>query len=360
MKKLLLALAVLCLPCAAYADITIGAYGPLTGPVASESDYWKVGIEQAIEDVNARGGVLGQKLKLEMMDDACDPRQAVAVMNRMVTKNVKAILSGSCSGAILAASPISDEVGIPQIVTVALNSAITDHGWGTVYRMSGRDNDHARVAVAYLLQKARGKKIAIIHDKSAVTRGLADLAEKGLREAGEREVELLAINPGENDLSPIIAKLKNDGIDAVYLALFMREGGLFVRQAKDQKFLPLMVGAQPLSLLEFKRIAGDAADGVYVVNQKVPEPIPADVIERLRKRGHVEPAVHTYINYAGIETLAQAMEQEKSAEAVRISVALHKGRFQTIMGESGFNDKGDSSLAVGLYQWHGAGLVSVQ
>ena len=359
MKKLLLALAVLCLPSAAHADITIGVYGPLTGPVASESDYWKVGAEQAVDDINAQGGVLGQKLKLEMMDDACDPRQAVAVMNRMVAKDVKVILNASCSGSTMAASPIADEAGIPQIVTIALNSAVTDHGWRTVFRLSGRDNDHARVAADFLLKQAKGKKIAVIHDKSTFCRGLADLVKARLAEGGVSDIVFLDVNPGENDFSPLIARLKNEGVGAVYLGLFMREGGLFVRQARDQKLQALMVGASTLSLPEFKHITGDAGEGFYTVRAAEPPKVTPEVVERLKARGRMEPNVLTYGSYAAIETLAQAMTRAGAADSAKVVQELGHGRCTTLMGPLSFNAKGDSDLPVALLQWRGREVVAV-
>lgn len=343
----------------AHADIVIGVFGPLTGPVASESDYWKVGFEQAVEDINAQGGVLGQKIKVELMDDACDPRQAVAVMNRMVSSGVKVILNASCSGATLAAAPVADEAGIPQLVTIALNSAITDHGWPSVFRLSGRDEQHARLAADTLLKRAQGKKIAIIHDKSAFCKGLADLVQKDLADAGERNLEVMAINPGENDFTNLIARLKHDGVEAVYLSLFMREGGLFARQAQDQKMSALMVGASTLSLQEFRHIAGPAAEAVYVVLPKIEQKIAPDLLERIKQKSNVQPNIYTYGSYAGIQVLAQAITQAGTANSASITRVLRQGRFTTVMGDLNFNAKGDSDVAVRLYQWRGDEIVMV-
>jgi branched-chain amino acid transport system substrate-binding protein len=341
----------------AHADVTLGVYGPLTGPVASESDYWTVGIEQAVEDINARGGVLGQKIVVMLLDDACDPRQAVAVMNRMVATKIAAIIGASCSGSTMAAAPVADEAGIPQIVTVALNSAITDHGWTSVYRMSGRDSDHAQTAVDFLKSKAHAKKIAVLHDKSAFCKGLADLVKNGLSKDESAAVIDIEINAGDNDLTSTVAKLKAEKVDAVYLSLFMREGGLFARQAKEQGLKTTLVGASTLSLPEFRQIAGDAADGVFIIKQATLLPPASDIALRMRQRRPIVPNVFTHVSYAAVEALAQAIDQAKSDRPDAISKVLRSGHFSTIMGKVIFDTHGDFHPNVGVFRWQGNDVV---
>ena len=99
----------------AHADITIATAGPMTGQYASFGAQMKAGAEAAVRDINAAGGVLGQMLKLEVGDDACDPKQAVAVANQMVNKGVKFMAGHFCSGSSIPASAVYDEEGIVQI-----------------------------------------------------------------------------------------------------------------------------------------------------------------------------------------------------------------------------------------------------
>ena len=134
---------------AAHADITIATAGPMTGQYASFGAQMKAGAEAAVRDINAAGGVLGQMLKLEVGDDACDPKQAVAVANQMVNKGVKFMAGHFCSGSSIPASAVYDEEGIVQISPASTNPKFTDERPGPgVYRVCGRDDQQGEVAGA--------------------------------------------------------------------------------------------------------------------------------------------------------------------------------------------------------------------
>ncbi len=99
----------------ALADITIGVAGPMTGQYAAFGEQLKKGAEQVVADINAAGGVNGEQIKLEIGDDACDPKQAVNVANDMVGKGIKFMAGHFCSGSSIPASQIYAEEGILQI-----------------------------------------------------------------------------------------------------------------------------------------------------------------------------------------------------------------------------------------------------
>src|SRR5690349_7189467 len=98
----------------AKADIVIATAGPITGDLAEFGAQMKNGATKAVEDINAKGGVLGQKLKLEVGDDSCDPKQAVAVANDLASKQVVFVAGHFCSGSSIPASAVYSEEGILQ------------------------------------------------------------------------------------------------------------------------------------------------------------------------------------------------------------------------------------------------------
>ena len=115
MKKTILAAATLSLLAgASWADTVVAIAGPMTGQYASTGDQIRKGAEMAIADINARGGVLGEKLKLEVGDDACDPKQAVAVANQMVNKKIAFMHGHYCSSSTIPASEVYAEANIPD------------------------------------------------------------------------------------------------------------------------------------------------------------------------------------------------------------------------------------------------------
>ena len=147
-------------------DISIATIGPMTGQYASFGAQMKAGAEQAVADINAAGGVNGQQIKLIIEDDACDPKQAVAAANKLIN---------FCSGSSIPASKVYADEGIVQISPASTNPKLTDERAGpNVYRVCGRDDQQGQVAGAYLAKNFAGKKVAILHEKTAYGKGLAD------------------------------------------------------------------------------------------------------------------------------------------------------------------------------------------
>src|ERR1700738_4749492 len=159
-------------------NIPIAVVGPLTGSNAALGEQMKRGAEMAVADINAKGGVLGKKLDLNIADDACDPKQAVAAANDVVGKKVVFVAGHYCSSSSIPASAVYNEAGILQITPASTNPALTEDAakkkWDNVYRTCGRDDQQGMVAGKYLLDHYKGKSIAIIDDKSAYGKGLAD------------------------------------------------------------------------------------------------------------------------------------------------------------------------------------------
>ena len=155
MKKALMAGAALSLMMtgSAWADITIAVAGPMTGQYASFGEQMKAGAEQAVADINEAGGVNGEMLKLEVGDDACDPKQAVAVANQFAGSGVSFVAGHFCSGSSIPASSVYAEEGIIQISPASTNPAFTDNRPGPgVYRVCGRDDQQGDVAGKFLVE----------------------------------------------------------------------------------------------------------------------------------------------------------------------------------------------------------------
>ena len=145
----------------AQAEIAIATAGPLTGQYASFGEQMRVGAEMAVADINAAGGVLGQQLRLELGDDACDPKQAVAVANQMVNKGVVFMAGHFCSGSSIPASAVYDEEGIVQISPASTNPKLTDEGGPGTFRVCGRDDQQGIVAGNYIVDNFPGARIAL-------------------------------------------------------------------------------------------------------------------------------------------------------------------------------------------------------
>src|SRR6476660_5266854 len=147
-------------------DIPIAVVGPVTGSNAALGEQMKRGAEMARDDINAKGGVLGKKLDLNIADDACDPKQAVAAANDVVGKKVVFVAGHYCSSSSIPASAVYNEAGVLQMTPASTNPALTDDaakkGWNNVFRSCGRDDVQGGIAGKYLADHFKGKRVAII------------------------------------------------------------------------------------------------------------------------------------------------------------------------------------------------------
>ncbi|MGE5385614.1 MAG: branched-chain amino acid ABC transporter substrate-binding protein, partial [Betaproteobacteria bacterium] len=199
---------------AAHADTVVAIAGPMTGQYASAGDQIKKGADMVIADINARGGVLGQKLQLVVGDDACDPKQAVAVANQMVNKKIVFMHGHWCSSSTIPASEVYLEANIPM-ATVSTNPKVTDRGLKNVFAIAGRDDQQGQVAGGYLADHFKGKKIAVVDDKSAYGKGLADEIAKAMTAKGVKPALRESITAGDKDYSGLVSKFKSAGVEVM-------------------------------------------------------------------------------------------------------------------------------------------------
>jgi branched-chain amino acid transport system substrate-binding protein len=339
---------------AARADIVLGVVGPVTGQYASFFDQITKGAEQAIKDINAKGGLNGEKIVLRIEDDACDPKQAVAVANKLVGANVDGVIGHFCSSSSIPASEVYSEAGVLMISPASTNPTLTDRGLKTVFRTSGRDDQQAIVAAAQIIKRKLGTKIAIIHDKSTYGKGIADGVKVGLNKGGVSEVVYDSITQGDKDFSALISKLKSENVDLVYFGGYFAEGALLVRQAREQGLKAIFMGGDGIADKEFASIAGPAADGFLMTFYPDPRDNPgaAAIVKEFRD-ANFEPESYTLYTYAALQVYAQAVARAKSKEGAKVAAALHSGtNFDSVLGKVAFDAKGDPNTEPFiLYSW---------
>lgn len=339
-------------------DITIASAGPMTGQYAAFGAQLKRGAEMAVADINARGGVMGRKLKLEIGDDACDPKQAVAVANQLATKKVAFVAGHFCSSSSIPASQIYNEAGIVQITPASTNPRLTDEaaqkGWNNVFRTCGRDDAQGTVAGRWLAKNYKNKKVAIIHDKSTYGKGLADETKKAMNAAGLREVMYEAVTQGDKDFSALISKMKQAGVDVIYHGGYHTEAGLIVRQAREQGLGAVLVSGDALVDAEFWKITGPSGQGTIMTFAPDPrnKPTAKGVVEKFKAQGF-DPEGYTLYTYAAIQVWAAAVEKAKSLEVGKVAAQIHGNKFSTVIGDLQYDKKGDvSNSEYVFYIWN--------
>ena len=329
----------------AAAQIKIGVAGPLTGGSAAFGAQLKNGVEQAVADINAQGGINGQKIQLFVGDDRGDPKEGVSVANKFVADGVKFVIGHFNSGVTMPASEVYQENGILVITPAATNPKITERKMWNVFRVCGRDDQQGGVAGKLIAEKFKGKRVAVVHDKTTYGQGLADETRKAMKAGGLADVLYEGVNKDDKDFTALVSKLKAANVDLVYWGGLHDTGGLIVRQMRDQGVKAPLMGGDGITDDEFAAIAGPGAEGTLMTFSPDPRTNPANkqIVDVFRKKGF-EPQAYTLYSYAALQIIKEAADQAKSLDTKKIAAVISAGKpFKTVLGDIAFDKKGDVS-----------------
>jgi branched-chain amino acid transport system substrate-binding protein len=332
-------------------EISVGVAGPMTGSEASFGAQLKNGAELAVADLNAAGGVLGRKLKLEIGDDACDPKQARNVAERLGSLKVAFVAGHFCSSSSIPASDAYLESNVLQITPASTNPTFTDRGMWNTFRVCGRDDQQGLVAGGYLAKAYKGKNIAILHDRTTYGKGLADETQKALAKAGGKEKMFEAYTRGDKDFTALVTRMKQANIDVVFLGGYHTEGGLILRQMRDQGMKTALVGGDSLVTNEFWSITGTAGEGVRMTFGPDPrkKPTAKAVVAKFKAKG-IDPEGYTLYSYATFQIWAQAATKAGTLDPKKVAATIKGGKWDTVLGTLAFDKKGD--ITVLDYVWY--------
>jgi branched-chain amino acid transport system substrate-binding protein len=338
----------------ATAQVKFGMGGPITGPNAATGAQMKNGVQQAVDDINAAGGILGKKITVEIGDDVSDPKQGVSVANHFVADGVKFVIGHYNSGVTMPASEVYHENGILEITPASTNPQVTERGLWNIFRTCGRDDQQGKVAGSYILAHFKGKRIAFVNDKTTYGKGLADETLKTIKAGGMHEVLNEGINTGEKDYSALISKIKQSGADLVYFGGLYTEAGLIVRQMRDQGVTAPLMGGDGITSDEFATVGGPGVVGSLMTYGPDPRnrPQAKAVVAKFRAKGF-EPEAYTLYSYAGVQIIKQAAVAAKSLDPKKVADMMHSGmHFHTVIGDISYDKKGDiTRLDYVMYIW---------
>jgi branched-chain amino acid transport system substrate-binding protein len=345
----------------AHADIKLGLIAPLTGPVAAIGAQIKNGAETAVEEINKKGGVNGEKLVLEVVDDAGEPKQGVSAANQLIADDIRFVVGPVTSGVSIPASVAFAENGILMVTPTATTPELTSRGLSTVFRTCGRDDQQADVAAKFVVEKFKDKKIAILNDKGQYGKGLADAFKASLNAAGITEVFNDALTAGDKDFSALVTRLKSEGTEVLYFGGYHPEAG---RQMKDAGMNVQLIAGDGLSNSEFITTGGDAANGTIFTNA-------ADTLKNEDSKAaanaliakNIPAEAFTLNAYAAVEVIAAGITKAGSTDdAEAVAAALKDGSgIKTAIGEVTYGETGDlSSQSFSVYKWEGGKTVAAE
>lgn len=315
------------------ADVAIGFANPLSGPQATTGGRNRAAVEQAVEDVNERGGVLGEPIRLVEADDVCGLEEAVAAARELVAAGVRFVVGHLCSHSSLLAAGIYEANDVVMITPGSTHPRLTEEGRRNVFRLIGRDDRQGAMAGDFLARHHRDRRIAIVHDGSVYGHGLAAQTRLRLRELGLVERLYAAYTPGEQAYPELAARLRHRAIDVLYVGGYGPDAGAIMRSVRAGGDDLQLIGGDALGGAEFWTVAGEAAEGtIFSARPAVP------TAARVRGLGPGPGGVGTY---AAVDVWAQAVERAGTADFTAVAHELRRGRFHTVLGIVAFDDKGD-------------------
>src|SRR5580692_2276419 len=348
----------LALSTAAFAqDVTVAVAGPMTGGESAFGRQMKNGADMAVKDLNAAGGVLGKKLALEVGDDACDPKQARSVAEKIASSKIPFVAGHYCSSSSIPASEAYAEGNVLQITPASTNPLFTERKLWNVARVCGRDDQQGLVAAAYIAKNFKGKNIAILDDKTTYGKGLADETKKALNKAGIKEKLSESYNKGDKDFNAIVSRLKLEKIDLVYVGGYHQEAGLILRQMRDQGLKTVLMSGDALVDKEYASITGPAGEGTLFTFGPDPrnKPTAKAIVDKFKAQ-NIDPEGYTLYTYAAIQVWSQAAAKAGTIDPKKVMATIKANAWNTVIGKLEYDAKGDiKQLDYVVYKWDDKG-----
>jgi len=336
--------------------VKIAIAGPMNGPIAQNGDMIKAGALTAIEQINAAGGAGGHTLEPVIIDDACEPKQAVAVANKIVSQSIKYVIGHVCSGSTIPTSEIYENEGVVMVTPSATAPQLTDgKKRKLIFRTIGRDDQQGPIAAQYIITKVQPKKVAVLHDKQSYGEGIASTVKKALDAAKVPVVLFEGVNAGDTDYSAVITKIKSQGVDLVYFGGYHPEMGLLLRQAREQGVKATFMGPEGVGNKDVTAIAGPSSEGMLVTLPAdfMADPANAALVKAFADKKRDVNGPFQLSAYAGVKIIADAMAGAKSTDPAKVAAYMHQNSFQTPIGNVQYDAQGDlKSFKFVVFTWH--------
>jgi branched-chain amino acid transport system substrate-binding protein len=357
-----LAISAMALAGSVYAAETlkIGIPQPMTGPATQYGDQIQAGALTAIDAINAAGGIKGQKVEALLIDDGCEPKQAVPAANRVINSGAKFAIAHACSGTTVPAVNVYEQEGIVAITPGATSPLVTDtikpHFF---FRTIGRDDQQGPFAAGYIANHVKPKTVAILHDKQTYGSGVATQVRDSLAKANVNVVSFEGINVGDSDYSAVITKLKSLSPELVYFGGYHAELGLLLRQAREQGMTTPFMGPEGVANNDLVAIAGPAVEGLLVTLPSDFTKLPGNekVLEHFKTYKRSPDGAFTLTAYAAMQILEQSINAV-GADPEKVAEHMHKNAFDTAIGKVEYDAKGDlKEFEFAVFKWDKQGQM---
>ncbi|MES2802985.1 MAG: ABC transporter substrate-binding protein [Bdellovibrionota bacterium] len=328
-------------------EILLGSYSSNTGATATFGVYQMRGIEMAINEINAAGGINGKQIKHINYDNKSDDNETLAVVNRLISQDkVVAIIGEATSGRSKIGAQVAQQNKIPMLTSSATNPEVTKVG-NFIFRACFIDPFQGLVMAKFMVNDLKMKKAAILRDvKNDYSVGLSDVFKAELVKAGGEIVDDIAYQEGDVDFKSQLASIKGKKPDAIFVPGYYNEVALIARQAKELGMNQPLLGGDGWSSPDLFKIAKEAINGSYFSNHYTTEstdPKTVEFVKNFKAKYNEDADVMAALAYDATYMMAEAMKgaKEITPENIRAGLASIKN-FAGVTGTITMNENRDA------------------
>ena len=348
--------------------VKIGVAAPYTGDTADGGIQIWQGVELAVEEANAAGGILGKKIEVVPADDAASADKAKQVAEKLIADGVVAVVGHKDSGVSIPASEVYHAADIVQITPTSSNPRLTAQGFDTVFRVCPVDTTQGPLLAEFMVQKLGLKKIAVLYANTAYGEGLRAEFDRKVTELGVTPVASQQITRGNKDFMAVLQTVQPSEPEAVFYAGSLPEAIIIASQMKELGIKAIFVGGDTLFQPEFIRQTGEAGEGAYV-SSFFPDMLQAEQqlqrnwVAAYRTSFKRNPGGNSSGGYVAARAIIEAMKNANSIEPAAIKEAMKKLDMDSFIGRIAFDNKGDlqdQRAHLRLFQVKAGQFVSIE
>ncbi len=325
------------------ATIKIGLNYELSGAVATYGQASVRGVEMAVEEINAAGGIKGKKVELVQYDNKSEPAEATTLATKLMTQDkVLAIIGPATSGGFKATVPVATKNKVPVVSGSATADDVTVDASGVkeyVFRTCFNDSFQGTAMANYAAKNLNAKSVMIIKDSSSdYAKGLAENFKKTFTGAGGSIVGEEAYVAGDTDFNAVLTRVKGQQFDAIYLPGYYQEAGLIIKAARALGITAPVLGGDGFDSPDLLKLGGAAAlNDVYFTNHYSSldqDPKVVKFIADFKAKYNEEPNAFHALGYDTAKFVADAIGRAStlSGEAVKDALAATKD-FEAVTGK---------------------------
>lgn len=325
--------------------IKLGSGGVISGDLAPYGISAVRGVEIAIDDINAKGGILGKKIELLVGDDVCKPEIAVNMATKLVSDGAQMVVGHVCSGCTIAANKIYKDANLLVVSPASTNDDLTLKGeHPNFFRTIAYDGAQADLMTSFVKNELKAKTVALVHDKGDYGKGQMTLAKNAFEKLGGVEVVLFeGVTTGAVDFSAIVQKIKRSKAEVTLWGGYHSDASKIVQLLKKKRVKTTFFGGDGIIGDNFTNLAGKYSEGVYATgpNDTSSNPLYQELSKKHQKKYGEDPGTFFYNAYACVQALAAAAEKAGAIDYDKMRAAMFDVKIDSPLGPIGFDKNGD-------------------